>query len=1090
MAMKANGSVNKTGAKQDLAPVLFISIDESKLSQDKPKPKPQKPAGIDDNELKIKKLNKIAAIEARISKQSVALAMRKIIDIEKMNLQRKIAFGKLARIFNGKVKGNQQFFMEEMFLAGADGEIDLDELLKSSQRNSIVSNESRLSLIFKNRASYAFNRNSSLGSGLVALQRSSKPRNDRHLKERMANSLWGNEYEESPWHTSNDQLGGSSVISEEIRLSNTLQNVEMKKEPKPTTIKSTLIPQHLSKLEQIFAKKSRKSEEKIDKFVQIDRGVAAFSSLLFRRRGRELAQAFSRLASNLQAVREQAAKSREKQRSITEPMVQQLVDASNSIIGRNVLDVTWSTFYCLWQMKMQTKLIEKVIGESGIEDSLDLRQKFLNSVAEESEEKAETLLSYLQEHVPNKFIVRVFVLDHLVSKVQKRAIEEFKFGALDAICELSNRKKSLERLLLTVDSVVGLRMQAPFLLVKGCWQKLSRRAAGFSILSFRADQLASEGLQFSFNRLLTRAQTKVRLLAGFESMQEVFSNKMLQHGYEFIDTLRLLQADSPLISQKDDRSGLPNRDECLETSANDPVYITEQFGNEEEAEEENPGSEDLTESVRCYLERLWRVSYCCKRASFLASLKNACLAVKLEVQDSTVSSLYRHIDQQNEEILKTKLYSIEKLIAPLISRQKYAGFFGVRAQTQPRPAARPPASANSEQLFRSVCSKLFSRKVREGFDQIQAHSQAADFQILKGEAMPSIYDNPSTANMSQFFGAKSAASISREPPRSELKPVEIDQTSTSKAARLTRSRLAGTPSEISENSTRHHPSKSKPLTGQYAPSEKLGCSKPSSAKAAFDMDPFELNAIVRNAILEKRTIFKRKSRDPQQAQPPAPAKQQALEIEEYLRKTAKFGSTARENLFLTKKPSFESSKLSINPQPASRQPLSKSGSLSVHTQNQKTQKKPTVSVFDDQDEHTPQKPSAITQWKLDKGYFNYTNPSSRSPHDHQFSLTYEERLGTQVRLMKPKHDSKHFEVDASTDRQNIISKSSYIESPAGKKQKKVACFGLAGVLDIDSSRRNKTEYLEGRTDRHRDRQLSASNHTGWSSSRTPCKPAH
>lgn len=134
-------------------PALFGRVPQQPQRQGVPK-KSRPPV---DNEIKIQALHSLAAIVEDCRRRSLAWSIRLLHEREKAVLTRRIALNKLMRIVNERVRQNQTKFMEVVFAAAAEGDFELEDLLKSSQRNSL-SNESRFSTLWRNLNNSIVNR--------------------------------------------------------------------------------------------------------------------------------------------------------------------------------------------------------------------------------------------------------------------------------------------------------------------------------------------------------------------------------------------------------------------------------------------------------------------------------------------------------------------------------------------------------------------------------------------------------------------------------------------------------------------------------------------------------------------------------------------------------------------------------------------------------------------------------------------------------------------------------------------------------------------------------------------------------------------
>ena len=930
--MKTNNQQVKTGAKVEAARVLFASVDENGSSSEIQKQIPTKSSLADDNDTRILKLNKIAAIEGRISKISVRWALKMLIDIEKKILQRKIALGKIGRIFNEKIKKINQNFMEEMFLAGADGEINLEELLKSSQRNSVKSSESRLSLIFKNRSSFGMDRNSSMGPDSLNRDlpfRHSLPRNEKSMKERMGSVSGMNPYDDHIWSSGFENLGGSSVTSDDIRFSNKTQQIDMKKEQKPTKIdrsKPRVVSSHVTKLEKLFSKKNEKISKEISKMVEIERRFSGIDGLINSYKKKSKSSAFSELKSlkepisSLMSVR----KYRHLEESITK-----FTEIINSVFASNYILVVDQTFYSLSQMKRQMNLIHKMVNEEKyLEDQIEIRQKLLNLISSGSEDKGEMLLPFLQEEITNKHVIRIFLLDHLLcKKVSHFELEELEDG-FGSILKISNEMKLVEK---------GEKLLSSIFLRKTV-------SNVFRILKLACESKMGFEKGFYFvHRILKRSST-INYRAFFYNIQHLNTLQDLRRALE----------NMTKISEK---------------------MQTDRSPESKDLNKENSSTQISANTIRY----LFTSKYNLHRIQILKGLCSAIMSSKIEidrVRYGSIITIYK-IDKLARCIEKCVMIRSIPVLYELKQRIKnYA------------PQDLQNLSPPKDHMMKLVLLKVFETKLKAYFSKIQKSSLASNFRVLKGELLPTIYDHSPTEASPSLNHPRSSSALVRG-PRYELKPIEIDRVSTTKHAQSRVNKTVVSQSEISELI----PRKKVHLKKKYfcSNSEKHNPSSNSSIKEKVkEIDPFENNrAITSNKILEKRTIFKRKiselSSNIQKIFSEKLKKSDLTEepedIEQYLRRTAKFGIPMQENRFtLGKHSTTEEStgkNIKIISNHHSMHTVSKSVTYSSKPHNEQTQKKSSYPVFTDKIVSTAHKPSAIEQWKLDKGYFNSNNnPSS------------------------------------------------------------------------------------------------------------------
>lgn len=129
---------------------------------------PQRPQGakkgrLADNEAKIAGLQALSRIVTDCRRRTLAWGMFKVHEREKAVLTRSIALNKLTRFVQERIREHQTKFMEAVFSVAAEGDFELEDLLKNSQRNSL-SNESRFSTLWRNLNTSTGNRPSHASS--------------------------------------------------------------------------------------------------------------------------------------------------------------------------------------------------------------------------------------------------------------------------------------------------------------------------------------------------------------------------------------------------------------------------------------------------------------------------------------------------------------------------------------------------------------------------------------------------------------------------------------------------------------------------------------------------------------------------------------------------------------------------------------------------------------------------------------------------------------------------------------------------------------------------------------------------------------
>jgi len=303
----ANRDSTERGSLQGKAPVLFGKIEHPPLWEEA-KPKIVKKPGQTETDIKIDRLNNLLIIEKRVKERNLRWAYKKIDCNERFVLQQKIALNKILKTVGEKVRKYQLRFMEGMFSA-AEGDIDFEELLKSSQRNSI-SNDSRFSTVWRNRAStggfgmkISPKDKSRLTAGAFADQSSHLDSFVQQILERASKEKSG------PSHSRISEEDGSSFLGTGTRRSNTeaddvpitiTHHLPTEEDDFPTKVEINAYNKKADKFEKLMGNRMEKNTKKIERYLILERVFVQMARIFASIRYKSTALAFGRIIAFIQ----------------------------------------------------------------------------------------------------------------------------------------------------------------------------------------------------------------------------------------------------------------------------------------------------------------------------------------------------------------------------------------------------------------------------------------------------------------------------------------------------------------------------------------------------------------------------------------------------------------------------------------------------------------------------------------------------------------------------------------------------------------------------------------------------------------------
>lgn len=397
-----------------------------------------------DNEDRIASLRRVAEIEANVNTRGKRWAMRKLVEREKYVLKAKVALNKMLRIIQDRIRQEQNFFMEGVFSAAAEGDWELEELLKSSARNSL-SNESRFSTILRNRnSSSGYNRTSyqsSSGNPLKGLdnylqQVLDKASHERETKNVSYSMRSGqNEYRHSTKAVKKNSDEDRYSLGKQIANPGDSYLTKVEKVAYNTVAKKT---------ENILNQTKEREGKKIERLLLLEREFTQLARIMKGIKMRSMLITFNEL-SKIHLLHTQAMILRDESRDIDDDQVKnddchatpgwceegedlpedsgmpketelaclRLDNALTAVVHRFQNTALYRMKQCQVEVELQARIIQR--ADLNAED--DWKQDLAIALTGEDEDMAEVVHEIVLDPHGNRYLTRTLMLNHFLNKM-------------------------------------------------------------------------------------------------------------------------------------------------------------------------------------------------------------------------------------------------------------------------------------------------------------------------------------------------------------------------------------------------------------------------------------------------------------------------------------------------------------------------------------------------------------------------------------------------------------------------------------------------------------------------------------------------
>ena len=716
-------------------------------------------------------MRKVAEIEAKVNERSRRWGMRKLVEREKTLLKAKIAFNKMLRIIQDRVKREQNFFMEGVFSAAAEGDWELEELLKSSARNSL-SNESRFSTIWRNRnSSSGYNRTSyqsSSGNPLKGLDTFLQQVLDKASQEKESKNA------NYSMRSGQDEYRGSSKgvkkATDEDRYSlgmhlATPADTYLAKVEKETYNKVA------KKSENILNQGKEREGKKIERLLLLERDFTQLARIMKAIRLRNLIVSFNEL-TKIHLLHEQAEYLRGKSEAIDEDLVIQddyiddpgwgqderdyeyqadipqawplAIQATEEMLQELVGRRQAQSLYCIRQCQIEEVLQARIIQAANLTAEDDWKQDLTVALIGKNEELTDIVENSLNDPSGNRFFSRTIMLNHFLDRIFSSRRQSILIALFESIYENEEVKVERNRALNMMNyysEVVTLRYTM-LSLAENCVIDQERENSYHRLFSVMQQHTINQ-TRDALNRLYTHKETTNIFGSGLDKLNLIVTDQEFTQKSDAFAELKSIYKIDNIRRAIQKLSFMMTRSEVISLATS--MKIVMNFG-----------------IARVKLARVLEVSYFRTRESFLADLVTGMIDAQyqkqkrlddynLEQEDSnseykeSPSEVIQVIEWEHTQQERTrtgdrtlphasKPYSVLPLLITMHEFRTKCSAFNRVAEKAKIIAGKDAAV---DKLFDSLPTAL----IKDSFSKIRKHHAADSLTVLSGEVINSQLTN-------------------------------------------------------------------------------------------------------------------------------------------------------------------------------------------------------------------------------------------------------------------------------------------------------------------------------------------------------------